>query len=269
MRNPVCAGLIGALAITGSLVEGQQSAPAAQPLGQVCVLEFSRCSVYGRADIDYGFQLYTAHCSGCHAPRGNGVPTVDLRSGQFRRASTDLELKGVITAGVPNTPMPPHTFSDAEFVALVAYLRNMRDVDARDVTIGDPDRGRTLFEGKGRCGSCHRVNGRGSRVAPDLSTVGLRRPAEALQRALVDPTGAMLPSNRSIRAVTNDGKLVRGRRLNEDTYTVQLIDDKERLVSLEKARLREYAVLTERKCRRMPKRSPRGSRLMSSPTCYR
>lgn len=53
----------------------------------------------------------------------------------------------------------------------------------------------------------------------------------------------MLPLNRYVRAVTRDGKTVTGRRLNEDTYTVQLIDTNERLVSFLKADLREYAVL--------------------------
>ena len=40
--------------------------------------------------------------------------------------------------------------------------------------------------------------------------------------------------------MTRDGRTIRGRRLNEDTYTVQLIDEQERLVSLIKADLREY-----------------------------
>jgi mono/diheme cytochrome c family protein len=44
--------------------------------------------------------------------------------------------------------------------------------------------------------------------------------------------------------VTRDGRTINGRRLNEDTYTVQLIDDQERLISLNKADLREYAILT-------------------------
>lgn len=45
-----------------------------------------------------------------------------------------------------------------------------------------------------------------------------------------------------MRAVTREGKTIRGRRLNEDTYTVQLIDEQERLVSLVKADLRDYEV---------------------------
>jgi hypothetical protein len=54
----------------------------------------------------------------------------------------------------------------------------------------------------------------------------------------------MMPINRPVRIVTRDGRTIRGRRLNEDTYTVQLIDDQERLVSLVKADLREYTILT-------------------------
>ncbi|HEX7140562.1 MAG TPA: hypothetical protein VF219_22110, partial [Vicinamibacterales bacterium] len=34
------------------------------------------------------------------------------------------------------------------------------------------------------------------------------------------------------------------RRLNEDTYTVQVIDDQERLLSLTKSDLREYTIVT-------------------------
>jgi putative heme-binding domain-containing protein len=119
----------------------------------------------------------------------------------------------------------------------------MSTFDTRSVTVGDASRGAALFNGTGNCGSCHRVNGKGPRAAPDLSNIGALRTPDFLERSLVDPTGAMLPVNRSVRAVTRDGKIIMGRRLNEDTYTVQLIDDQERLVSLEKSDLREYTVL--------------------------
>ena len=71
----------------------------------------------------------------------------------------------------------------------------------------------------------------------------MRTPA-ALQRAILDPITALLPINRPVRAVTRGGETIQGRRLNEDTYTVQLIDRQERLRSLVKAELREYTVLT-------------------------
>src|SRR5205823_5046544 len=78
--------------------------------------------------------------------------------------------------------------------------------------------------------------------APDLSNIGAIRTVDALQRSLLDPTASMRPINRPVRAVTRDGRVVTGRRLNEDTYTVQLIDDRGSLVSLVKGELREYTV---------------------------
>jgi putative heme-binding domain-containing protein len=87
------------------------------------------------------------------------------------------------------------------------------------------------------------VQGQGSRVAPDLSEIGAVRSPGALQKTLLDPTATMLPINRSVRAVTRDGRIINGRRLNEDTYSVQLINTEERLVSLAKADLKEYTVI--------------------------
>ena len=83
---------------------------------------------------------------------------------------------------------------------------------------------------KGACLTCHRVRGEGPAAAPDLTDIGALRTPSALQLTLIDPSGVMLPLNRPIRAVTKDGRMIRGRRLNEDTYTVQLIDDRERLI---------------------------------------
>ena len=47
----------------------------------------------------------------------------------------------------------------------------------------------------------------------------------------------------ALRSANTTSRTLRGRRLNEDTYTVQIIDDKERLVSLVKADLREYGLV--------------------------
>src|SRR6478736_1534527 len=108
---------------------------------------------------------------------------------------------------------------------------------------GDAVRGRQIVDGKGGCLRCHRIGATGSRVAPDLSDIGSVRSAGSIQRSLTDPASQMMPINRPVRAVTRDGKVINGRRLNEDTYTVQMIDDQERLVSLTKADLREFTIL--------------------------
>ena len=140
--------------------------------------------------------------------------------------------------------MQAFRFDPSEIAGIVAYLRNMNAFDPGSVKAGNPARGRAIVEGKGECLRCHRVGAQGSRVAPDLSDIGAARGAGSLLRSLTDPVSQMLPINRPVRAVTKEGTVINGRRLNEDTYTVQLIDDQERLVSLTKADLRELTVLT-------------------------
>lgn len=209
------------------------AAPAAQEHG----------AEYARADVERGAQLYGEFCSGCHGSGGDGVGAVNLKSGQFRRASTDQNFRRILTQGIPGSAMPPGDYADADLVALIAYVRNMRDYDGGVVTLGDAARGRAIFEEKGDCARCHRVAGRGSRLGPDLTSIGAVRGAGSLRETLLDPAGSMLPSNRPMRAVTRDGEEITGRRLNEDTYTVQIFDTQERLVSLDKADLRELTVL--------------------------
>jgi putative heme-binding domain-containing protein len=201
-------------------------------------------AVFAPADIAYGARLYDAQCTTCHGANGDGVGGVDLRSGKFRNGGTDQDLIRVIMTGIPGTGMQAFKFDPAEITGVVAFLRNMNAFDRGSVKTGDASRGRTTFEGKGGCTRCHRVGTVGPRVAPDLSEIGATRSAGSLLRSLTDPTSQMMPINRPVRAVTKDGKVINGRRLNEDTYTVQLIDDQERLVSLFKADLREYTIQT-------------------------
>jgi cytochrome c oxidase cbb3-type subunit III len=199
---------------------------------------------YAQADMAYGAQLYDAQCTTCHGPNGDGVGGVDLRSGRYRNAVTDQDLTRIITNGIADTGMLGFKFDAAELAGIIAYLRTMNTFDRGSVKPGDAARGRAVFEGQGGCRRCHRVGAQGPRVAPDLSDIGATRSAGSLQRSLVDPSSQMMPINRPVRAVTRTGTVINGRRLNEDTYTVQLIDDQERLVSLTKADLREYTIVT-------------------------
>ena len=197
---------------------------------------------YEQADISYGSALYTTYCVVCHGESGDLFPGVNLRSGVFRHAVSDGDLRGILLNGIPGTTMVAGAYEDAELVALIAYLRNM-DEAIGGVAPGDAATGQALFEGKGDCGSCHRVAGQGPRLAPDLSDIGAVRSAAVLSRALQDPHGSELPMNRAVRVVTADGAVINGRRLNEDTYSVQLIDEDERLLSLNKSDMSEYTIL--------------------------
>ena len=223
--------VLAGLAIAGPPLVAAQT-PAAHP------------GEYASADIAYGARLYDAQCTTCHGANGDGVGGVDLRSGKFRNAVTDQDLTRVITNGVQGTGMLAFKFDPSELAGIVAFLRNMNSFDRGSVKAGDTGRGRTAFDGKGGCARCHRVGAQGSGVAPNLSDIGATRSAGSLLRSLTDPTSQMMPINRPVRAVTRDGTVINGRRLNEDTYTVQLLDDQEKLVSLVKADLREYTILT-------------------------
>ena len=200
---------------------------------------------YSQADIQVGLGVYSGTCIVCHGPNGDLVPGVTLRAGQYERAPLDEDLRELILTGIPGTAMPPGEYSEAELTGLVAYLRSMSELDPGDVVLGDADRGQALYAGKGDCARCHRINGQGSRLGPDLSDVGATRTAGLVESALLDPTGSMFPINRPVRLVTSDGTAYAGRRINEDTYTVQILDQDERLRSLEKSELTEFTVLSE------------------------
>jgi putative heme-binding domain-containing protein len=199
---------------------------------------------YSTADIQTGSRLYSGQCQQCHGPNGDTVQGINLRRGQFRQPMSDEDLRRTIAIGAPGTGMPPFNFQPSELDGLVAFIRAGFDVSGIAVKVGDAARGKALYDSKGGCAGCHRVNGIGPRVAPDLSEIGAVRQPAQLYRSLTEPVSQMMPINRPVRIVTRDGRTIRGRRLNEDTYTVQLIDEQERLVSLDKADIRELEAAT-------------------------
>ena len=121
----------------------------------------------------------------------------------------------------------------------------MNSIDRGSLKPGDAAHGQMVVETKGACLSCHRINDKGSRKAPNLSNIGANRSAGSLERSLLDPSSQMWPINRPVHIVTKDGRVINGRRLNEDTYTVQLSDEEGRLISLNKSDVREFSVSTK------------------------
>ena len=196
---------------------------------------------YTSADIAYGATVYAAKCVTCHGAQGDAIGGVNLRSGTFRNAVIDRDLERFIRNGSP-AGMPPFALNATDMAGILAYLRNMNAFDPATVKAGDEARGRAIVLGKGACTGCHRIDLDGSLVGPNLSDIGTQRSAGSIQRSLLDPTSQMMPINRPIRVVTKDGTIINGRRLNEDTFTLQIIDDHERLHSLVKADLREFTI---------------------------
>jgi|KBSMisStandDraft_5_1062788.scaffolds.fasta_scaffold513710_2 putative heme-binding domain-containing protein len=109
---------------------------------------------------------------------------------------------------------------------------------------GDAAKGKTLVESNG-CTGCHRIGDKGSRTGPDLSEIGDKRKAEQIKTSITDPDAEVLPENRYVEVTLKDGSTVKGRILNHDAMSVQLIDTKQDLRSFLTANIRGYTILTK------------------------
>lgn len=200
---------------------------------------------YTPGDVQEGEGLFIENCAICHGPEGDAVPGVELARGKFKHASSDEELSQIIKNGIPGTAMPPGNFRAHQLTALIAYLRSMSAAPPETVVLGNAARGKAIFEGNGQCLNCHRVNGNGSYVGPELSEIGVTRRAAQLERSILEPDAEILPENRSFRVVTQDGTEVRGRLFNLDTFTVQMMDSREQLRSFVKKDLKEFGFINK------------------------
>ena len=198
---------------------------------------------YIPAEIENGARVYQANCAGCHGPDGDAVAGTNFGTGRIRRAASDDDLVRIIIGGVAGTPMPPSNFSDGQAATIVAYLRSMAAVKGPS-TQGDVGRGRSLVEGKGQCLTCHSVNGSGSPTGPTLTDIGASRRSADLARSILEPDAEIRAENRPVRAVTRNGATITGTLLNQDSFTLQLLDGANgQLLSVAKSDLREYVLL--------------------------
>lgn len=190
------------------------------------------------SDLLDGERAFRSNCANCHGPDGDQIQGIDLGRGRFRRPMTDDDLVRTIRNGIPNTPMPATNMSVEQAQKIVAYLRSRAANATAGGVTGDADRGKAIFAGQGNCVSCHRVDGTGSRVGPDLTDIGRLRGAAELRESLLDPNAEVAPNNRFYRVVLKNGSTVEGRLLSHDTFTVQLLDTHEQLRSFVKSDLR-------------------------------
>ena len=141
--------------------------------------------------------------------------------------------------------------------ALLALAMAGAQLTSEALPSGDAAAGGALVAGKGMCLTCHRVHGKGSRLGPDLTDIGMLRTAEQLMASLVEPDAEILPENRFYRVVARDGATIAGRLLNLDTFQVLMLDEKEQLRSFQKSELREHGFT---KASKMPSYRERLSR---------
>ena len=125
------------------------------------------------------------------------------------------------------------------------------EVKASAVPVGNAAHGKELFYGEANCSLCHMIEGKGGRVGPDLTAVGgsrtraaiidsVRNPSRRLAWGLTESTKEFPQEYETITVVTADGKQIKGVALNEDNFSVQVMDTSEHIYLLDKDKLRSF-----------------------------
>jgi len=204
---------------------------------------------------EYEFRINCALCHGLGARGGGRGP--DLTRAQKKHAHSDAEMFQVISNGIPGTAMPANGtngqgvgMTDEEIWQIITYIRSV-EVKAGAKPLGNPTHGKELFYGDANCSLCHTVASRGGRIGPELTSVGgsrtresiidsVRDPSRRLAWGLAEATKEFPQEYESITVVTADGKTIKGVALNEDSFSVQMMDMSETIYLLKKDKLRSF-----------------------------
>lgn len=192
------------------------------------------------ADVAKGREIYNRACTICHGLEGTVGDRGPALAGNRRYLRTTPEdLFDAIKNGVRGTLMPPAALSDPEVRKVVAYVRSLRATASDTPIKGDVARGGEIFWGKGECGRCHMIEGRGGVLGPDLSNIGAERRLSALREALTDPRRRIPRGYQPARLVLRDGRTIEGLVKNENNFSLQVLGLDLRLYLLERTELRE------------------------------
>jgi putative heme-binding domain-containing protein len=186
--------------------------------------------------IRSGMALYRIRCGECHGLDAKGYRGPDL-SALMSTDVADERLFQVMRKGVPGTEMPPSTAPDDDLLMVIAYLRKLGAAVPAEPASGNVENGARLFAAQ--CSSCHRVAGRGGRLGPDLTRIGIARSRAALVREIRTPSDWVPPAFETVTLVTKDGQRIRGAKKNEDVFSIQVMDTRERIQGYVRANLQD------------------------------
>jgi PQQ-dependent dehydrogenase (methanol/ethanol family) len=182
-----------------------------------------------RNEIATGRSRFQQLCTSCHGDDAKGGRGPNLTTGDWRWGRSDDAIVKNIQQGIPGTEMPRFPVSESDGKAIVAYLRSLRIDGSGDAIRGDAAAGARLFFGTAKCSQCHIVKGRGGRLGPDLSTIGTERSAAEIRDAVANPDKSLRRGYETVEVRLRSGQLLRGARKNEDTFSIQIMDEQERL----------------------------------------
>jgi cytochrome c oxidase cbb3-type subunit 3 len=176
------------------------------------------------AQVERGEHLYESACARCHGTDGGGGDAPALAVPALRRGANDAELVRIISQGIRGTEMPPSPqLTNPEIEEVAAFVRSLGRVAVQPIP-GDPLRGARIFSGKGKCLSCHSLNGQGGIIGPELDSIGSRRSIAHLRQSLFNPDADLTDGFLQVRLRTKGGQSVTGLRVNENSFSVQVLD---------------------------------------------
>jgi putative heme-binding domain-containing protein len=188
-----------------------------------------------KASIRSGLTVYRVRCGDCHGLDARGYRGPDLTA--VLGGMPDERLFQIIRKGVTGTEMPPSTAPDDDVLMIMAYLRDMSAAGPVEPSAGNIENGSRLFAAQ--CASCHRVGTTGGRLGPDLSRIGAARSRAALVREIRTPSEFIPPAYETVTLVTKDGQKIRAIKKNEDAFSIQVMDTRERIQGHARSALRE------------------------------
>src|SRR6266849_4670809 len=203
-------------------------------------VSISILAAQGPEDVASGRELFQKFCTACHGGNAKGGRGPDLTSGRWRSGGSDADILRNILAGIPNTEMPAFPMRAREGEQIVAYLRSLGGTAPAETPKGDPVAGRALFFGSAGCGRCHMFGGQGGRLGPDLGLPmgGGRRPVN-VREAILNPDESLRRNYETVEVRLSNGRLLRGVLKNEDTFSLQIMDEKEQLHMLLKSDVKQ------------------------------
>jgi alcohol dehydrogenase (cytochrome c) len=203
-------------------------------LALVCVAPLASAQT---ADVTNGRGLFQTRCADCHGIDAKGVHGPDLTVLFTVNGATDDRVFQTIRSGVPGTEMPASNAPEPEIRAIVAYLHTLSTNVVEDLPAVNVANGERTFDAS--CASCHRINGRGGVLGPDLSRAGASRSIALLTRDIREASAVIAPGYQPVTIVKKDGQSIRGARKNEDAYSIQIMTMREELQGYRKSDLRE------------------------------
>jgi putative heme-binding domain-containing protein len=201
---------------------------------------------------------FRANCAFCHGlgARGGGRGP-DLTRVQKKHGNADADLFRTINDGVPGTAMPANGatqqgvgMTEEEIWQVISYIRSVQ-VKTSAATAGNAAHGEELFNGAAACATCHMVEGKGGRLGPDLTAAGssrsvdyladsVRNPSRRLAQGIVESMKEFSQEYETVTVTDERGQKFQGVVLNEDNFTLQMMDTREQLHLFEKGKLRSF-----------------------------